>query len=115
MTSRIARIDPMTNIPPRVTNRRAQRSVKSRRRVWECAPPRNRGERLLFLDFKLLRSPVKLLELLELLLHDRCLEREVAVLDDDLLAFPRQDQLDELPDQRIERLVGGLVDVDHEV
>src|SRR6266446_1094008 len=114
MTKRMARMHAMTTMPPTTTSRDAQRSARMRRsvrarlttsgRVGDAGPPA-------------VKVPVvmaTLLDLRQLFLRDRGGDREVAVLDDALLPLPGDDHLDEFPGQRIERLAGGLVDVDEE-
>src|SRR5262245_45152140 len=129
MTTRMARIDRMTAAPPSVTTRRASPSSSSRRparmrgtrsgragttgppalsaSTWLATPrpcyPFAPGTRC-FIDTPLLDLP-------ELFRRARPRNREVAILHHDLLALLRQDQLHELPGQRIERLVGRPVDV----
>ena len=53
-----------------------------------------------------------LLELRELLLHDLGRQGQVAVLEDDLLAFLAEDELAELPHDGVERLARRPVDVE---
>src|SRR5438477_10647340 len=104
----------MVTRPPPPATRDAQRSARGRRpgrarlttggRAGDAGPPAVKVSVLM----------ATLLDLRQLFLRDRGGDREVAVLDDALLPLPGDDHLDEFPGQRIERLAGGLVDVDEE-
>src|SRR6266446_1914653 len=111
MTKRMARIAEMITMPPSTTVRAAKRSRKIRRlvrarlttsgRAGVPGPPAVRVSALI----------ATLLDLVLLFLRDGRGDREVAVLDDTLLPLARNDELDELAGQRVERLAGRLVDV----
>src|SRR2546422_4598103 len=104
MTKRMARIAEMITVPPSTTVRAAKRSRKIRRlvrarlttsgRAGVPGPPAVRVSALI----------ATLLDLVLLFLRDGRGNREVAVLDDALLPLARNDELDELAGQRIERL-----------
>src|SRR5687767_12063064 len=98
MTKRMARMDAMMISPPTTTRRAASRSARTRRSV-----------RAFVMTSELTAT---LLDLVQLFLRDGRGDREVPVLDDDLLPFLRHHQPDELTAERVERLARGLVDVD---
>src|SRR6185312_4638582 len=125
MKTRIPRMLAMMSRPPPDTSQRATRSATSRRRGVSRLRLRSRrrssAEGAVSLEFADIEPApfssgfaIRLLKLRQLLLDDLVGQRNEAVLDDRLLTLQREDVLEELADERIERLVGGLVDVDVE-
>src|SRR2546427_12477364 len=112
MTKRMARIAEMITMPPSTTVRAAKRSRKIRRLVRARLTTSGRAGVPGLPAVRVSALIATLLDLVLLFLRDGRGNREVAVLDDALLPLARNDELDELAGQRIERLAGRLVDVD---
>src|SRR5262245_16975414 len=114
MTTRIARMEPMTTMPPIVTACRATRSKSLRRakRVENTCSGAltGRAAATSFVETAISRS----IDLLGVLFEDRHRQRIVAVLENFLLPLFGEHHLQEFTRQRFERLVGRLVDVDVE-
>src|SRR6266850_893134 len=111
MTKRMARMAEMMTMPPSTTVRAARRSRRIRRFVRARLTTSERagvpGPPAVSVSALIATS----LDLVLLFLRDRRRDREVPVLDDALLAFARDDELDELAGQRRERLARRLVHV----
>src|SRR5882724_1720223 len=111
ITSRIARIEAMTTIPPRTTRRDETRSIRMRRLVRVRLTVSGRAGGAASPSLKVRRLIANLLDLAQLFHRDRRRDREVPVLDHHLLAFLREHELHELTGQRVERLARRPIDV----
>src|SRR5207249_8200981 len=114
MTKRIARTEAMTMMPPNTTSREERRSRRIRRDVRARLTVSRRGGGAGVPSCRVWTLMATLLDLVALFFGDRRRDREVAVLDDALLAVLRKDQLHELAGERIERLARRSVDVHEE-
>src|SRR5882724_1633746 len=111
ITSRIARIEAMTTIPPRTTRRDEARSIRMRRLVRVRLTVSGRAGGAASPSLKVRRLIANLLDLAQLFFRDRRRDREVPVLDHDLLAFLGEHELHELTSERVERLARRPVHV----
>src|SRR5262245_26287940 len=113
MTRRMARIAAMITTPPRITSRAAHRSRRTRRavRVAETASGRAGTPGPPVRSVSAVMATSSLLDLGQLFLGHGGRDREVAVLDDVGLPVFGEDEPDEFPRQRVQRLGRRLVDV----